>query len=450
MYSVVIADDESKICDGIKAIISTALPECEVTHIYRNGNLLYDHLLSHQPDILLIDIEMPGKSGLDIARLIDEQQHKSYVIIITAHHNFEYAKAAIDYRVDAFITKPFSSAMIIEVIQKAMSHIAKRNSKSQIYMEQQRTLIHCQLDKKAVNQSLDSLLLCNGTAHIDELLCTEIVITDNALVSFPDEKQAFLLHTLRSCGESDTSTQSSFLVDEACTDCLTFLVFSKGAPKLEFVSKLLEILSNYTGGNPKHTFKTYPSFSVYTLQRSFSMEMNLFFDILTSDGSHQAKKQLSDYLHSLANDERHHFAQYLSEKYHADMIDTTTDAIVHSMDRIINSLYKANSGQQIVDRAKKYIQDNFASNSLSQYVVSDALDISNAYLSRIFTKYTGQTFSEYLLRFRMEQAKQLLKTTELSTIEIAKSVGYYNPEYFRTSFKTYSGMTPRQFRMLRN
>ena len=128
MYTVVIADDEPNIHEGLKTTIHSSLPELEVLQTFEDGSLLYNYLDIHQPDILLLDIEMPGKSGLDIARLIDETGHRCYVIIITAHHNFEYAKKAIDYRVDAFLTKPFSSSQLIETLKKAITHLDKKNN----------------------------------------------------------------------------------------------------------------------------------------------------------------------------------------------------------------------------------------------------------------------------------------------------------------------------------
>ena len=96
MHSVVIADDEKLICDGIRSVIEADLPELTITHIFEDGAMLYEYLESHQPDIIILDIAMPGKSGLDVARLIESQGHNSYVIIITAHQLFEYAKEAIE------------------------------------------------------------------------------------------------------------------------------------------------------------------------------------------------------------------------------------------------------------------------------------------------------------------------------------------------------------------
>ena len=125
-----------------------------------------------------------------------------------------------------------------------------------------------------------------------------------------------------------------------------------------------------------------------------------------------------------------------------------TDAIMHALDTLINQSLGSYSSNYIVAQTIEYIQNNYASSSLSLNATADALSLSANYLGRIFKKYTGQNFSEYLQNLRMQQAQLLLKTTHMPTIEVATAVGYCNPVYFRNSFKSHLGMTPAQFRQL--
>ena len=57
------------------------------------------------------------------------------------------------------------------------------------------------------------------------------------------------------------------------------------------------------------------------------------------------------------------------------------------------------------------------------------------------------TFIEYLISRRMERAKELLRTTQLRSSEIAYRVGYRDPHYFSSTFKKMQGTTPREYRM---
>lgn len=447
MYSVVIADDEKLICDGIKSVIESALPELEIKGIFHNGTSLYDYLHYHQPDILLLDIQMPGKSGLDIARFIHEQNHKSYMIIITAHHEFEYAKDAINYNVDAFITKPFSSCELADIIRQAISAIKKKHISAINTWTVYRSLIKNLLLSQTNDFLYNEIRLCNGTTEIKDLHCTELSINDSALQNLNDDTRSSLSETLCHHAESDTFTQSVFCLGMK-NSFLTFLIFSREDASLSFLPDTLQIVSKYTGAAPQYTTQMFPSFSDYRIYSSFLAQMEHFFNTLTGEGSPQAKKQLTDYIYSLPSQQCHDFALFLENNYQLTVDGTDADTVVLCLDTLISQSLGNHPGNYLVDSAKKYISKNYASSSLSLDAVADALSISSYYLSRIFRKYTGQNFSEYLLSFRMEQAKELLKTTEWSTIKIAEAVGYNNPAYFRVSFKAYFDMTPRQFRIL--
>jgi two-component system response regulator YesN len=64
----------------------------------------------------------------------------------------------------------------------------------------------------------------------------------------------------------------------------------------------------------------------------------------------------------------------------------------------------------------------------------------------LFSKKKGITFNKFLIKVRMEKAKELLKFTDQKVINIATMVGYNEVYYFSHSFKKYTGLTPREFR----
>jgi two-component system response regulator YesN len=73
--------------------------------------------------------------------------------------------------------------------------------------------------------------------------------------------------------------------------------------------------------------------------------------------------------------------------------------------------------------------------------------MSPNHFSSIFSQEMGETFIEYLIGRRMERAKELLRTTQMRSSEIAYQVGYRDPHYFSSTFKKMQGMTPREYRM---
>ncbi|OQP06143.1 DNA-binding response regulator [Geobacillus sp. 46C-IIa] len=78
--------------------------------------------------------------------------------------------------------------------------------------------------------------------------------------------------------------------------------------------------------------------------------------------------------------------------------------------------------------------------------VSEFLHVNASYLSALFKEETNLTFSEYVTRSRLQKAKSLLLTTNLTVAEVAEQVGYQTVKYFVKLFKEFEGITPSQFR----
>lgn len=96
-------------------------------------------------------------------------------------------------------------------------------------------------------------------------------------------------------------------------------------------------------------------------------------------------------------------------------------------------------------RAMEYIENNYTS-SLPVESVAEMLFISKNYLSDIFTKHLGITFTQYRHSLRIQEAKRLLTETDKSIVEIAYDVGYNSESYFCSTFKRAVGDTPQQYR----
>ena len=67
-------------------------------------------------------------------------------------------------------------------------------------------------------------------------------------------------------------------------------------------------------------------------------------------------------------------------------------------------------------------------------------------LSHQFKQHTGETFRQFILNKKLDIAKQLLRTSDLSVIDIASRLGYWNPSSFMKIFKKQLNLTPDQYR----
>jgi two-component system, response regulator YesN len=107
---------------------------------------------------------------------------------------------------------------------------------------------------------------------------------------------------------------------------------------------------------------------------------------------------------------------------------------------------RVNSCKMHAERARDYIKGNYNNSELSMNQVSNFLHISPSYFGAIFKEETGETFTSFLLKVRMENAKDLICTTNLKNFEVAEKVGYTDQHYFSYCFKRYFKVSPNEYR----
>ncbi len=105
-----------------------------------------------------------------------------------------------------------------------------------------------------------------------------------------------------------------------------------------------------------------------------------------------------------------------------------------------------NRTKAIIEHAKRYVAAHLESDELSLHAAAAAVGWSPSHLSAVFSRETGMTFVEYMTGQRIDRAMTLLRTTTLSTGEIAHRVGYPNPRYFFAVFKKATGQSPGEYR----
>lgn len=99
----------------------------------------------------------------------------------------------------------------------------------------------------------------------------------------------------------------------------------------------------------------------------------------------------------------------------------------------------------IIENMVRYLQEAYAED-LSVEALARKFNISKTHLSRCFRQYTGFSPHEYLIQLRLNAAKILLKSTDLSVEEICTRSGFQDTAYFIQAFKKREGVTPLKFR----
>ena len=106
MFRILVADDEGIMLESIKSIIlSNFGSECQVACV-KTGRAVIEQAEAFRPDIAIVDIQMPGLSGIQAIREVRRFNSSMVFIIITAYDKFSYAQEAVNLGVMEFITKP--------------------------------------------------------------------------------------------------------------------------------------------------------------------------------------------------------------------------------------------------------------------------------------------------------------------------------------------------------
>ncbi len=102
---------------------------------------------------------------------------------------------------------------------------------------------------------------------------------------------------------------------------------------------------------------------------------------------------------------------------------------------------------QLIESLKHYISSCLVQPDLSLQTLSSHFHLTREYISTVFHKGTGETFTEYVERHRTDKAKDLIISTNLSLKEIGHKCGFNTPITFRRTFKKKSGLSPSDYRM---
>lgn len=142
MYKLLIADDEALEREGLELMIRHLIPDTlEFLHA-GNGRKAIQLAEEHRPDMIFMDIKMPGIQGLEAVRQIREKLPAAQIVMITAHDYFAYAKEGLLLGVRDYLLKPARREEVAEVLRKLMAVIEEERRRRNEQLELQEKLAH--------------------------------------------------------------------------------------------------------------------------------------------------------------------------------------------------------------------------------------------------------------------------------------------------------------------
>jgi two-component system response regulator YesN len=389
MWKLMIADDEPKIRRGLRTQIMHMGLDIEIVSEAEDGEHALEQVNLTQPDILLVDINMPFLSGLDFIEQLKKNRRDAVIIVITGFEAFEYAHRALDLGVFAYLLKPVELSSLRATLDGAIQKLMSERMRERHYAW---ALSQIEKRRDSLWEEFLSDLIRGG-------LTRDEIADQAALLKIPAMRRTVLMmiKALPDAGQPWRPRILQYAFADALRDALSGCRFS----------------------------------CVFSDERDHVM-MLYDADEALDERLLQAAKQAGAALLVSASIQ-------VAQAGGLDQLEETYD-------NLLSAMRQAVSRPAAVDQAAAYIQRNFSRSDLSLTDVAEAVGVNPSYLSRLMKQELGMPFSKYLTNVRLNAAVQMMNRGEARIRQIGERVGYATPHYFSTAFKKVLGTSPAEYR----
>ncbi|MEK3723017.1 response regulator [Paenibacillus sp. FSL H8-0034] len=533
MLKVLIVEDEMIVRVGIKSMIPWTELGCELIGEAANGSQALDMVHSHQPDVVLTDIQMPVMNGIELMKQLKEQYPHIQVIILSCHNDFEYVQQALKLGAVDYILKLSMQPQELQNLLIRVRDIKKKLKEEERSEAQKIQKIHISsqvmkhkaiiemLEGKPQSQEQWAASVKDWTIPLHDSIGLIAIRIDD----LEKKQQAGTLKNKELTGFSVSNIALEILRMELSGDVvineqgIVILLANCGNPEVwehhaQAVAERIQVvvhqylkLSVSIGisgklGDPSIIPENYRT-AIRTLEYTFyypkstiigsdvlatvrdqpiyltEEEVRHIEDELLLENKEQLQLIIHDVLHRFLNPTvevrraRAFFDDLLLPFYRhlkrlelssielpefngyypneaVRKIETLAELIQWFLDWIgfYIDFYKVHANTRMrseIWAARAYMNRHYQQ-KIAIADIASSIGLSEAYLSHLYKKETGENLVDYLTKYRLEQAKELLRNSDLRTYEIAERIGFADANYFSKQFKRYEGRNPLDYR----
>jgi len=414
---LLIVDDEDLIRQGILFMLQgSGLSFDEIVEA-ASGRSAVSLARQHSPEIILMDIRMPGLDGISAARQICDFNEGCRIVFLTAYDHFEYAREAVRCKARDFLVKPVSKEDLVKSLRACWDEVSRNKAeknkeervKQALFYSVEEFLVNRLLSGPGLSpQQLWSKLRIIAAGPVDTWFGPDRLPNVCLVFEAGERLPAEAVKSVRSLKVAEVSCPVIMEQSERGLICLAWVPESGGRAKDISMGLALELsrLLDRIGCPVRRAGVG----KVYT-------------DLKDLRQSH------SDALRALDYGTVGSAGEEGFKILHADGIDE---------DKLYSRPY------QVVRKVIKYLEDNY-DKRVSLEDAAQQVYLNPVYLSAIIKQETGSTFSDYLTLIRVEKAKKMLAQS-LPVKEVAVAVGYPDSNYFCRVFKKVTGDTATGYR----
>jgi Response regulator containing CheY-like receiver domain and AraC-type DNA-binding domain len=470
MDSVFIVDDERLIVKRIKIAVDWEKYGFEVIGEAYDGMDAYDMILEAKPKIVFTDIRMPGMSGLELIKKVNEIYPDIQFVVISGYGEFAYAQKALNYGVLGYCLKPFDEQEIIAILEKARNTIDM--ARATLGTEFLTLVEEFDTDScKRKNEIIESIGFRwdeKKGFFVMALQGEESLELDNShIIRMKTGRRKYVYVIEHDYYYSVKENLPVMIQQRAKSIGISSVLYSMGqmAKGIEeaniaacqiYMSKVKQICEyrNYEKDDINQLFLQLEN----AIDRKDEIEIMKAFDdaekvVMEGECNIKHAFQLYNivvYSSQIIGIDNHKSILYNYEQLTGQFEDC--QCMLEYLKDLLTKIMKISSESQIFSIKNEtfrnilaYVNKNYCEDISIQTIVQEFV-INPSYVSQLFKKEMKITFTEYLTNIRVNYAGQLLKTTDLPINEVAEKSGFNDYFYFTRVFKKTMGKTPTVYR----
>lgn len=482
--NVLIVDDEMIERKAMRRFIEESFSRIKVVGEAANGRRAIEEAKRHTPDVIIMDIRMPGIDGLAAIRRILLDLPRTRFIILSAYDSFEYAKEAMKHGVKEYILKPSNKQETLEALMRIEKELNEEKRLAELTTKQQMETV------KLVNQQIITSIIQNEMTmettylykkqfpqanlaffqvytpidQVENLLTNKAPfpyiqkeVGDKLVVLFITDKKS--AHHVKADALIFARTMSGHLPETTIGIGNPYAELSKLSVSYQqalLASTQLTMNANVSYGYPI-TKEANEDETKAKLEKSLINEIragrleqaNDYFELYYDHLKKKAEEKNLDHLLKEGGirlkQQLEHHGLYIDD--HKLLDPTTKEDFQNIIKQYCEKVILQKEEHNAVIMAKKYIQIHYKE-SISLEDVAEYVRLTPTYFTKMFKEHTKKTFIDYVTEYRIEKAKELLLNTKLSLKEISYEIGYKDPNYFSRVFKKWTNVSPKQYRSL--
>ena len=421
MYKVLLVDDEYMITEGLKRLIPFEKWDMEVVATANHADDALDYVREHPVDIVISDVNMPDKTGLEMIQEMKELLPDAYYILLSGYQEFDYVKKAMNLSVVDYLVKPVDKVELGHLLEKIVTQLREKVQEPEI-----------------LSQQLD-----------EEAFKTHLTQKENWWIGLSKEKQGNFVIPYYVLGQdwqivlADQEFEGLLVMPFEAPYQINFEKWKRDVEKTLFYGSV-------NLDQSESLFSYYEPIYRVIIQGNLQQiieELTLLEKIVLENTPRVSiTKQL--------------FTQFVMDVFHLfehlkadDMTDivknihaitTFEDLVAYTKETLTSFFGQYRMNENVVSVLEVIGRDYQKELSLKD--ISKDLFINPVYLGQLIKKETNSTFAELLNKQRIKAAQQLLLSTNDSIEDICYTVGYSNVGYFYKVFRKLCGKSPKAYR----